>query len=132
MFNRIRDWFLASALKLNGLAVLSAPASVDVFQPDGTPMEDIRAEVNTTWDYSVIDETLARELNLLGEDAVVEELAIPELGAKKRPLIMVSFNLGGRSKRSRWVVMARENQAFPVAIGRHDLAGFLIQTSENV
>lgn len=129
MLARIQERLLQQLLKWQGASLLNVPTSVDLFQPDGTPREDVRAEVNTTWDYSVIDEALARELNLLGEDAVVEELVVPELGAKKRPLIMVSFTLGGRSKRSRWVVMAREKQAFPVAIGRNDLAGFLIKAS---
>ncbi len=132
MFTQFKNWLQRQILRLNGVIILPPQTSVDLFQPDGTPEEDVRAEVNTTWDYSVIDEKLARRLGLLGEDAVVEELVIPELGAKKRSLIMVSFNLGGKSKRSRWAVMDRAALTFPVVIGGNDLAGFLVQMSEIV
>lgn len=132
MFARIFDSLFNWLLAAKGLAIIGAPTRVDIFAPDGSPTEDLLAEVNTALDYSIIDEQLARELELLGEEAVVEEVVVPELGPKKRPVIMVSFSLGGRPKRSRWIVMDRERQPFRVAVGRQDLAGFLVQTSEIV
>lgn len=129
------DTFLRETIETllgwKGLKIIGAPEEVVIFSEDGTPSEAMLAEIDTARGYSVIDEKLAKDLRLLDGAAVVEEISIPELGEKKQRVVMVTFTLGGRQKRSRWVVVDRKRDALPLRIGRRDLAGFLVQISEN-
>lgn len=132
MLEKIRQEIIETVLGWRGWKIIGAPEKVTLFSAEGTPSDGVLAEVNTTWDYSVIDEALAKELGLLGDELVVEEVEVPALGTQKQRLVMVTFILGGRQKRSRWVVVDRGKSSLPVAIGRRDLAGFLVQISEIV
>lgn len=132
MFDWLRDALWEGMLQWRRQSVIGAPTQVSVSSSDGLPVEELLAEVNTSWDYSVIDEKLARELGLFDADTVVEEVALDQLGGKRRPLILVSFQLAGVNKRSRWAVVDRQKEALPIVIGRRDLAGFLVQISEIV
>lgn len=132
MWEQIVREIIETVLSWRGWKIIGAPEKVTLFSVEGTPSDGVLAEINTAWDYSVIDESLAQELGLLGEGAVVEELEVPQLGGRKQRLVMVTFLLGERQKRSRWVVADRGKHSFPVVVGRRDLAGFLVQISEIV
>ena len=128
VFNGIFSWQLAR----KRLVLIGTPTSVSFLRPDGSREEEVVAQVHTGSSYSVLDEKLARDLGFYASDLVVESVEVPELGKRKFPVVFVSFVLGGREKRSRWVVADRSEARFPVMIGRNDLAGFLVQINENV
>ncbi|MCI0533325.1 aspartyl protease family protein [bacterium] len=104
------------------------PEILGVIEPvtimHGNGSRDIRAKVDTGAYRTSIDETLAEELNLpeKSEQVFVQSAS----GSQKRQTVEITFQIGGKTINSLASVADRSSLRYPMIIGRHDLAGFLV------
>lgn len=87
----------------------------------------VLAKVDTgAWRTSISRE-LAQDLNLLTDDNILWKKEVKSaLGKEKRPIINLTFWLGGRKIITPASVAKRSAVTFPVIIGRKNLKGFLV------
>jgi alpha-L-glutamate ligase-like protein len=93
----------------------------------------IKARVDTGAVRSSIDEELAGRLGLLEEDNILWRRRYAyrsASGKQSRPVIGLSFRLGGRKIATTASVANRKRLTTPLLIGRNDLQGFLVSPEE--
>jgi len=87
----------------------------------------VLAKIDTGAWSSTIDINLAKKLGLLRKNKIITtRKKLSSLGEEQRPVISLSFWLGGRKIMTRVTVSDRKSLRYQVLIGRIDLQGFLI------
>lgn len=85
------------------------------------------AKVDTGAWRSSVNKDLAVELGLMRRDNILWNKKVKStLGEEERPIVAMSFWLGGRRIRTAVSIAKRNSLKFPVIIGRKDLKGFLV------
>ena len=111
-----------------GIKTVSVWETIKIVSAKGEKVE-VKAKIDTgAWKTS-IDETLARNLGILGKSNVLwTQLYKSGLGQEKRKVISLTFYLAGRRINTLANVAHREHLRSPVIIGRRDLVGFLVKS----
>ena len=111
-----------------GIKTVSVWETIKIVSAKGEKVE-VKAKIDTgAWKTS-IDETLAKNLGILGKSNVLwTQLYKSGLGQEKRKVISLTFYLAGRRINTLANVAHREHLRSPVIIGRRDLVGFLVKS----
>ena len=108
------------------LKLIKAVEEIKIKDIDGKK-HSVLAKIDTGAWSSAIDKKYARKLGLLQKDRILwfrDKLS--SLGREARPVIPVTFFLGGRKLRTNMTVADRKLLRYDVLIGRIDLQGFLV------
>lgn len=115
-----------------GIRTVKTIETVTIYAP-GKKRIKAKARVDTGALRSSIDRELAREAGLLKDDNILwrNKYAYRSASGKQsRPVIGLTFRLAGRKIKTSASVADRSKLTTPVLIGRQDLAGFLVNPSE--
>lgn len=113
-----------------GIKIVNVFEEVEVLAGDGKTKIPVKAKIDTGAFRSSIDKNLARELGLLEEENILFEKRYryrSAMGIEARPVIGLSFYLGGRKIKTSANVANRSRLRSPLLIGRHDLGPFLVR-----
>jgi len=108
------------------IKLIKAVEEIKIKDIDGKK-HSVLAKIDTGAWSSAIDKKYARKLGLLQKDRILwfrDKLS--SLGREARPVIPVTFFLGGRKLRTNMTVADRKLLRYDVLIGRIDLQGFLV------
>ncbi len=87
----------------------------------------VKAKIDTGAYYTSMDMDLAKQLGLLRPENIVRERRFRSaLGEQIRPLVDLTFWLGGKKIKTIASVTDRSKLSKPMIVGRSDLKGFLI------
>ena len=85
------------------------------------------AKVDTGADRTSIDEKIARRLNLLQKDNIVEIKHVQSgLGKQKRKIINLQYQIKGKTIQTQASVTDRTHLKYPMLIGVKDMKGFWV------
>lgn len=103
---------------------------VEVYGLEGEN-EVVRAKIDTGAYSSSIDRGLAEKLSLLiSENILYEDYFRSALGRKRRQIVGITINLGGKKIKTRVSVSDRVKLKYKMIIGRRDLAEFVVMVGE--
>ncbi|HSH79224.1 MAG TPA: RimK/LysX family protein [Herpetosiphonaceae bacterium] len=108
--------------------VLGRTEVVELSNPANGKSVKVSAKLDSGADSSSIDTVLAKELgfDLAKADRVTIKSA---LGRKKRPVIDLRLQIGGRTIETRATVNDRSELEYQMLVGARDLNGFLLDTA---
>lgn len=110
-----------------GMKMISVFETVRVKTTDNGKRE-VPAKVDTGAFRTSIDETLAQELGLMKDRSVLwHDYYVSALGKERRPIIPVTFWLGGRKIETTANVSDRSKLKEKLLVGRRDLGTFLVR-----
>lgn len=110
----------------DGVKTVSTFEDIKVRSSKGKKMT-VPAKIDTGAWRTSIDETLAKDLDLLTEDNILWQRKVrSSLGKGERPVIGLTYWLKGRKVKTTAGVSDRSRLRKPVIIGRKDLDGFLV------
>lgn len=115
-----------------GVKILKTVEKVKIYTPK-KKAQKVEARIDTGALRSSIDRNLAEELGLLDESNILwkRKYAYRSAhGKQSRPVIGLNIRLAGRKIKTSASVANRSKLSTPILIGRRDLQGFLIDSSE--
>lgn len=119
--------YSSSKAMSEGIATIGASEEVKVVT-DARKRVKTKAKIDTGAWSSSIDRQFAKELGLLKKRNILwYGKKISAMGEEKRPVIGVTFFLGGKKIKTKMSVANRKNLTYKVLIGRTDLQGFLVR-----
>lgn len=108
------------------IKTIQAIEEIKVIDTEGRPKK-VLAKIDTGAWSSTIDINLAKKMGLLRKNKIImTRRKLSSLGEEERPVISLTFWLGGRKIVTRATVSDRKLLRYDVLIGRIDLQGFLI------
>lgn len=114
--------------------VITTPKTLGIIEPVLVkgPHEsiNIEAKIDTGAYRTSLDAELVEKLGLVERDENV--LVQSASGRGKRPIVDVSFVLGGKTVHSAASVADRSHLSYPMIIGRRDMRGFVVDPNRNV
>jgi alpha-L-glutamate ligase-like protein len=111
---------------------MNKPKTISVFETVKIHLADeekveVKAKVDTGAYRTSIDEALAEKLGLLQPDNILfEKTYVSALGRMTRPVVGITFVLGGKEITTTANVTDRSKLKRPMLIGRKDLKGFVL------
>src|SRR3989344_3892643 len=115
-----------------GIKILKTVEKVKIYTPKKKARK-VEARIDTGALRSSIDRNLAEELGLLDESNILwkKRYAYRSAhGKQARPVIGLNIRLAGRKIKTSASVANRSRLSTPILIGRRDLQGFLIDSTE--
>ena len=117
---------------VEGIKILKTVEKVKIYTPKKKARK-VEARIDTGALRSSIDRNLAEELGLLDESNILwkKRYAYRSAhGKQARPVIGLNIRLAGRKIKTSASVANRSRLSTPILIGRRDLQGFLIDSTE--
>lgn len=106
--------------------IINIYETVTIHTPNGEEVT-LKVKIDTGAFRTSIDLALAEKLDLYHPDNTIGEVAVRSaLGKHKRPVVEVSYDLGGITLNTNASISDRSRLRFPMIIGRRDLKQFLI------
>jgi hypothetical protein len=112
-----------------GLRIINATEKVLIRPYNKTKKMELQARIDTGAFRSSIDANLAEELGLLSEANVLWKDRFEfksALGKQTRPVVSVTFWMGGRKIKTAVSVADRSHMTYKFLVGRQDMQGFLV------
>ncbi|MBI4034909.1 MAG: ATP-dependent zinc protease [Candidatus Chisholmbacteria bacterium] len=114
-----------------GVKTIGVFEDVEVVNLKTAERVKVKAKVDTGAYSSSVDQKLAEAWGLLSQDNVITEKRVRSaLGREKRPVVAMTFWLGGKKVKTVATVSDRSNLKRAMIVGRRDLGGFLVRGGE--